>query len=87
MEIRHILGKVNPANTITKQVRSEGQIYLGEVKKLDNELVDAIRISVEASDADAQKKLDQLYNKNGARDKLKEANKQFLTIMETTLAM
>ena len=52
MEIRNIPGKINPADTITRQVRSEDQIYAGEVKKMDNELVDAIRIPVDASDAD-----------------------------------
>ena len=36
-------------------------------------LVDAIRIPVEASDVDVQRKLDQLYSKEGTRDKLKEA--------------
>ena len=52
MEIRHIPGKINPIDTITRQVRSEDQIYAGEVKQMDNELVDAIRIPVNASDAD-----------------------------------
>ena len=52
MEIRHIPGKINPADTITRQVRSEDQGYAGEVKQMDNELVDAIRIPIEASDAD-----------------------------------
>ena len=46
---------------------------------MDSELVDAIRITIEASDANAQKKLDQLYSKDGTRDKLKEASKQILT--------
>ena len=87
MEIRHIPGKINPADTITRQVRSEDQIYAGEVKQMDNELVDAIRIPVEASDADAQKKLDQLYSKDGTRDKLKEARQQVLTTNEEILSM
>ena len=74
MEIRHITSKINPADTITKQVRSEYQDYAGEVNQMDNQLVDAIRIPVEANDADVQKKLDQLCSKEGTRDKLKEAN-------------
>ena len=74
MEIRHIPGKINPANTITRQVRSEDQGYAGEVKQMDNELVDTIRIPVKASDANVQQKLDQLYSKEGTRDKLKEAS-------------
>ena len=49
---------------------------------MDNELVDAIRIPVDASDVDVQKKLNQLYSKEGTRDKLKEASKQVLTTNE-----
>ena len=58
MEIRHIPGKINPADTITGQVRSEDQGCAREVKQMDNELVDAIRIPIEAYDADVQRKLD-----------------------------
>ena len=39
----HIPGKINPADTITRQVRSEDQVYAGEVKQMDNELVDVTR--------------------------------------------
>ena len=82
MEIRHIPGKINLADTITRQVRSEDQVYAGEVEQMDNELVDAIRISVDASDANVQRKLNQLYSKEGTRDKLKEARQQVLTMNE-----
>ena len=82
MEIRHIIGKINPADTITRQVEIDDQVYVGEVKQMNNELVDAIRIPIEASDADVQKKLDQLYNKDGTRDKLKEASQQVFTMNE-----
>ena len=49
---------------------------------MGNELVDAIRIPIEASDADVQRKLDQLYSKEGTRDKLKAAKQQVLTTNE-----
>ena len=65
MEIRHIRGKITPAYTITRQVRSKDQVYSGEVKQLESDLVDTIRIPVEASDADIQKKLGELHNKDG----------------------
>ena len=74
--------KINPADTLTRQVKSEDQVHAGEVKQLDNELVNAIRIPIEANDADVQKKLDQLYSKEGKRDKLKETSKQVLTTNE-----
>ena len=70
MEIRHILGKINPAYTITRQVRSDDQEYAGEVKQLDSELVHAIRIPMEVSAADVQKSV-------GTRDKLKDQANKF----------
>ena len=74
MEIRHIPGKINPADTITRQVRSEDQFYAGEVKQMDNELVDAIRIPIDASDVDVQRKLDQRYKGQGTSSR-KQDNK------------
>ena len=35
MEIRHIPGKVNPADTITRQVKLNDAEYIGKVKKMD----------------------------------------------------
>ena len=49
---------------------------------MNNELVDATRIPVNASDANVQRKLNQLYSKDGTRDKLKEARQQVLTMNE-----
>ena len=63
-------------------MRSENQAYSGEVKQLDSELVDAIRIPIDASDADVQNNLDELYNKDETRDKLKKVSKQVLTMDE-----
>ena len=63
-------------------MKADDQVYAGEMKQMDNELVNAIRIPIEDSDADVQKKLDQLYCKNGTRDKLKEASQQVLTTNE-----
>ena len=40
MEIRHIPGKRNPADTITKEVKADDQVYAREVKQMDNELMD-----------------------------------------------
>ena len=57
MEIRHIPGKVNPTDTITRKVRTGDQVYPGELKQLDKDLVDAIRIPIEASDVKVQNKL------------------------------
>ena len=79
MEIRHIPGKVNPADTITRQVKVDDAEYSGKVKKLDQELVDMIRIPSDATDEDVQRKLDQLYSKEGMNDKKQHAEQQLLT--------
>ena len=79
MEIRHIPGKGNLADTITRQVKTNDQVYFGEMKQLDKDLVDAIRISVESSDAEVQDKLNQLCNNDEIRDKKYQAFKQVVT--------
>ena len=42
MEIRHILGKINPVEIIPKQVKPDDQVYSGEVNQLDKDIVDVI---------------------------------------------
>ena len=56
MEICHIPGKINPIDNITKQVKTDDVVYSGEVKQLDHEFVDAIRIPMEATDRDVCKR-------------------------------
>ena len=73
-----MLGKVKSADTITRQVKTDDQVYFGEVKQLDKNLVDAIRILVEANDGKFRDKLNQLYNNDGIRDKKEQAIKQVL---------
>ena len=79
MEIRHIPSKVNPADIITQQVKVEDAEYTGQVKRMDQELVDMIRIPSSATDEDVQRKLDQLYNTEGMREKKQYAQQQILT--------
>ena len=79
MEIRHIPGKVNPADTITRQVEIKDAEYTGQVKRMDQELVDMIRIPSTATDEEVQRKLDQLYSKEGMNEKKVYAKQQILT--------
>ena len=51
MGTRHIPGKVNPADTITRQIKMEDDMYSGRVKQVDQTLVDQLRISSDATDA------------------------------------
>ena len=62
IEIRHIPGKVNPADALTRQVRGRDEIYAGEVKQQDADWVQGMRVSVDATDRDIQTKLKQLYS-------------------------
>ena len=79
MDIRHIPGKVNPADTITRQVKMDDAEYTGQVKKLDQELVDTMRIPSSATDEDVQRKLDQLYRKHELKEKKQNLQQQLLT--------
>ena len=71
MEIRHIPGKVNPADTITPQVKIDDAEYTGQIKRMDQELVDMIRIPSTTTDEDVQHKLNQLYHTEGMKEKKK----------------
>ena len=62
MEIRHILGNVNPVDTLTRQVKVANDESAGEVKNLDQDFVDNLRIPEDATDVQIQAKLKQLYN-------------------------
>ena len=79
MEIRHIPGKVNPADAITPQVKLEDAEYTRQVKTMDQELVDMIRIPSTSTDEEVQCKLDQLYNTEGMKEKKQYAKRQVLT--------
>ena len=57
MEIRHIPGKVNPADTLTRQVKVADDEYAGEVEQLDRDFVDSLRIPEDAPDVQIQAKL------------------------------
>ena len=54
MEIRHIPGKVNPADTLTRQVKVADDEYAGEVKQLDRDFVNNLRIPKDATDVKIQ---------------------------------
>ena len=85
MEIRHIPNKINLVDTITKQMKSDHQVYFGEVKQLCSELMDTVGVRVEASDAEVQRKLDQLYNSDETRNKRSQASKQVFRMDENAI--
>ena len=78
MEIRHIPGKFNPANTLTRQVKIADDEYSREVKQLDCDFVDNLRIPENATDIQIQSKLKQLYNTDELKPKQDQALQQIL---------
>ena len=73
------LGKVNPIDTLTRQVKIEDAEYSRYVKQMDQELVDAVRIPVNATDEDVHRRLDQLSSKQEFQEKKSNVQKQILT--------
>ena len=69
IEIRHIPGKVNPADALTRQIKGDDIEYAGQVKRQDQDWVETIRVSSSATDEDIQMKLRQLYSKTELREK------------------
>ena len=73
LEIRHIPGRINPADALTRQIRGVDTEYSGEVKKQDEEWVQQMRVPSNATDEDIQRRLRQLYSTKdmqGTGDKL-----------------
>ena len=79
IEIRHIPGKVNPADTLTRQAWAGDAHEVAHVKDIDRELVDMIRIAETASDEDIQRKLHELYSNEGDQEKMQHAQKSILS--------
>ena len=80
MDIRHIPGKVNPADIITRQIKMEDDIYSGQVKQVDQTLVDQLRIASDATNAQIQEKLKQLYSTADLEFKQDQALQQLLSM-------
>ena len=62
MEIRHILGKKNPADSLSRQLISDALVRKGSVKDANSEYVRQLRVSPDASDAEIQSALHQLFS-------------------------
>ena len=83
MDIRHIPGRINPADTITRQIQAEDTQYMGQVKQGDQSLVDQLRILSTATDVQIQEKLKLLYNTKDLKSKQDQAFQQILTTQTT----
>ena len=79
IEIRHIPGKVNPADTLTRQAWAGDAHEVAHVKDIDRELVEMIRVAETASDEDIQRKLRELYSSERDQEKMQHAQKSVLS--------
>ena len=80
IEIRHIPGKVNPADALTRQIKGDDAEYAGQVKQEDADWVDQVRVPSEADDKMIQRRLNELYSTKELQQK-QETIKQQLTPM------
>ena len=69
VDIQHIPGTRNPTDALTRQTWLADREVADFVHKLDEDLVQKIRVKEEASDADIQSALDNVFRKNvGGQD-------------------
>ena len=62
MEIRHIPGRINPADTLTPQVWADDQEQADRVRASDQTMVQRLKVSSTATDEVIQKRLQELYS-------------------------
>ena len=77
VEIRYILGKVNPIDASTR-IRADDEEYVERVRQEDQDWVNQVRVPSSATDFDIQQKLDQLYSKTEIQEQKKIAMKNVL---------
>ena len=83
IEIRHIPGKVNPADALTRQIQMQDAEYAGQVKKEDQDWVQNMRVTPDANDTVIQQKLNELYSKSSLQDQKQRAMQFVLSDIET----
>ena len=64
VEIRHIPGKKNPADSLSRQLVSDALVRKGSVKDANEEYVMRLRVPANASDEEIQSTLHQLFNQS-----------------------
>ena len=80
MEIRHIPGRVNPSDTLTRQLWVDDREQADRVQQLDRSMVEHIRVPSTASDRDIQDRLNQLHSKENEREARRRAQEQMAGI-------
>ena len=62
LEIRHILGKKNPTDSLRRQLVADALVRKSSVKNANAEYVQKLRVSEVATDQEIQNVLHQLFN-------------------------
>ena len=73
IEIKHIPGKKNPADALTRQIQIRDAEYAGQVKQEDQDWVQKVRVTPEADDVEIQMKLNELYNTSSLQEQKETA--------------
>ena len=73
VEIRHIPGKVNPADALTRQLHGEDAEYAGQVKKQDQDWLQSVQVPQTATDQQIQQRLNELYQGQDVQDQRERA--------------
>ena len=66
IELRHIPGKVNPADTLTRQHWAGDSQFISTVKEADRDLVETIRVPESSTHQDIQNRLRQLFKQENS---------------------
>ena len=72
VEIRHIPSKKNPADSLSRQLISDTLVRKGSVKDANSEYVQRLRVYSEASDAEIQSALHQLFSQGPQGQSVKD---------------
>ena len=72
MEIRHIPGKKNPADSLSLQLVSDALVRKGSVKDANSEYVQRLQVSPEASDSEIQSDRHQLFTQGPQGQSVKD---------------
>ena len=64
MDIRHILGKKNPADSLSRQLISDALVRKESVKDGNAEYMARLRVAENATDEQIQSALHQLFNQS-----------------------
>ena len=82
VEIRHIPGKRNPVDSLSRQLISDALVRKGSVKDTNSEYVQKLRVSPEASDAEIQSALHQLFSQGPQGQPVNDSQSQSILLSD-----